>query len=210
MKLLLGCALCMGSVMMADAQDASNETMRPGPPGITIISFKWARKISAPPPMRGEVPPFDASQDSIGLQSSSIRPGPLNNPFPSAGSLSYFYLYTMKIRNDGAKSIKAVAWEHVFNDPVHLNELARRHLTGFKNIDVNGTETLRAKLPSPPSNVVSAEGLEHNSHSPFVERVLIRCILYRDGSFWEHPEARGVGCDVLRHWNMWERSKHKQ
>jgi hypothetical protein len=105
----------------------------------------------------------------------------------------------MKIRNDGAKGIKAVVWEHIFNDPVSKNELARRHLTAFKKIEVTRIETLRAKLPSPPSNVVSAEGLEHNNRSPFVERVLIRCILYRDGTFWEHPETKGEECDVLRH-----------
>jgi hypothetical protein len=197
MKLLLCFILCMGSVIMADAQDASNVAM---PPGITIVKFNWARKFFPFTPRGGEVSPFDASQDSSALQSSSIgRPGPLSNPFPPGGSPSYFYLYTMKIRNDGAMGIKAVVWEHIFSDPVSKSELARRRLTAFKKIEVNREESLRAKLSSPPSNVVSAEGLEHDNRSPFVERVQIKCILYRDGTFWEHPEAKGGECDVLRH-----------
>jgi hypothetical protein len=105
----------------------------------------------------------------------------------------------MTIRNDGAKGIKAVVWEHTFSDPISKKELSRRRLTAFKNIDVNRVKSLGAKLPSPPSNVVSAEGLEHDNRSPFFERVLIKCIVYRDGTFWEHPEAIGEECDVLRH-----------
>jgi hypothetical protein len=208
MKIFITVLLCITGVILADAQDVSNDAV---PPGITILKYNWARKMSPLPPARGEVPPFDASQDSIAPQSSTIgRPGPLNNPFPAGGSLSYFYLYTLKIRNEGVKGIKAVAWEHIFNDPVSKNELTRRKLTAFKDVDVNRENTFRAKLSSPPSNVVSAEGLEHNNHSPFVERVLIRCILYQDGSFWEGPEARGVGCDVLRHGETLKRAKHKK
>jgi hypothetical protein len=26
------------------------------------------------------------------------------------------------------------------------------------------------------------------------------CVLYKDGTVWEHPEAKGTACEELRQW----------
>ena len=169
-------------------------------PGIVVLKSSWSRQVVRPRPV--ERPAYDDLQrPPSGLQ----RPQP-QSPFPSTGRLPYYYLYSLEIRNVGSKPIKAIAWNLTLSDPKSNEELGRHQFTSYWRKDSSGRRvTFRASSVSPPSKVVTIEGLEQGPNSPYLERVQINCLLYRDGSSWEHPDARENNCENLRKQEKLER-----
>jgi hypothetical protein len=104
----------------------------------------------------------------------------------------------VKIKNDCAKAIKGVAWEHLFADPDSRKELGRHQFVSFEKIDAYESATLHGNSYSPPATVVSAEGLKKDKRAPFLERVEFKCVLYTDGTVWRHPAAQGNECEYLK------------
>ena len=70
--------------------------------------------------------------------------------------------------------------------------------------------TLSATSVLPPSKVVSLEGLAGNERSPYTERAEIMCVLYKDGTFWEHTAAQGAGCEALRRIEAWRKRARRR
>jgi hypothetical protein len=100
--------------------------------------------------------------------------------------------------NDGAKAIKAVAWDYVFSNPGSNEELKRHRFYSYEKIGAREKGTLRGSSPALPSNVVSAGGLGKDGRSPYVERVEFRCVFYADGTTWKHPSAHDLECFDLK------------
>lgn len=166
-----------------------------GPPGVVLLKLKWSREVHS---LRrwdrgpydasiGNGPPFPSSPDQLRY------PAP-TSPFPRGGRLPYVYHYTAKIRNEGAKEIRAVLWEYVVTDPGSKRELGRHQFFHSEKISEREEATLRGRSNSEPSKVVSAEGLEKDKRSPYDERVEIRCVAYADGTLWTHPAAGRFDC----------------
>jgi hypothetical protein len=201
-KLLL-IVLCLSCCAVSVAQEAAESRT---PPGVSVVGLKWSKKMTAPG--KFETQPFDASRsDTSGTlpdQSAPSRTSP-PSPFPSSplargGRPPYFYAYSLTIRDEGDKHIKAIQWEHIFLDPNSGKELARHTFTSHEKKGGGGAATFRADSFNAPSNVVSAPGLAADERSPFKERGEIKCALYEDGTFWENPASSGTGCEDLRRW----------
>src|SRR5262245_51430871 len=117
---------------------------------------------------------------------------------PSIRSRRTEFLYKAKIRNDGRKAIVGFAWEYVVSDPANNKELSRHSFWTAKKVAAGKTKDLEGTSSSPPSNVVSVEGLKKDSRSPFVERVIFKCVRYEDGTMWTSPAAPEADCDIPR------------
>lgn len=187
-------------LLVAGVSPAQVTSVSQAPPGVVFLKLKWSREIQLP--RDWDRAPYDASSTSNDPLSSASRqveraPGS-SSPFPPGGKLPYIYHYSAKIRNDGAKDIKGIIWEYVFNDPGSKKELGRHQFYSYEKISANENATLRARSSSGPSKVVTATGLEKDARSPFDERVEIKCVMYADGSWWIHPTSGQFECLQLK------------
>lgn len=103
-------------------------------------------------------------------------------PYPRSG-----YRYKLSLQNTGTQAIKAVQWDYIFIDPVTREIVARHHFLSTEKIKPGKTKDLVAYKLFPPTKTVSAAGLERNSKNPHTEQVVLRSILYADGSLWPQP-----------------------
>ena len=204
-KIFLALALCLTVVGTSIAQQDSQNS---SPPGVSILNVKWSRKLT--PPGRFEPPSFDASRSTPPQQPRPTVPV-ASSPFPPGGRLPYYYAYSITVKNDGPKGIKALAWEHVFADPESGRELGRHNFASYNRKSGGGGVTFTTESASAPSKVVTAEGLAaRGERAPYAERVQIRCVLYKDGTTWEHPGAPGVGCDWLERREAFRRQRRRR
>lgn len=196
LTLLFVCLLVLASAT-ATAQENASHGSSPGPPGVVLLKFKWAREIQFP---RGwDRAPYDASVGTgQSFPPNRQREAAPSSPFPRSGRLPYVYRYTAKIRNDGAKEIKGIVWEYVLNDPGSKKELGRHQFYSYEKISGREQATLRGKSTAAPSKVVTVQGLEKDGRSPFDESVEIRCVMYADGTWWIHPSAGEFECFNLK------------
>ena len=97
------------------------------------------------------------------------------------------YRYTVKVRNDGRKTIKSVDWDYIFIDPTTGREAARHQFTSDETVKPGKTKELSVLYLTPPVKTVSAKMLGKKEPMPFQERVILARILYSDGSVWQHP-----------------------
>ena len=142
-RLLLG--LCLGLLCVASVSTQTTTTAKQ-PPGVTVLEWRWEKhtsnglEYSRPPP-----PP-------VGLPNEPVPDRPFIWP---AGGTSYFYY--VQIKNEGAKVIRSMALDYVFNDLDSKAELGRRSLHIFEKIDLNKTKWLEGKGGA----LRPAEGRDH-------------------------------------------------
>jgi hypothetical protein len=181
--------LSMAAVVIGAAQQPTPRAAE-SPAEFEILKLKWEKVIPLP---------RDNDWPSAERDAAPIYRPPLGRR--GGGGFSRqraFYLYSMRLKNTGAKKLKAVAWEYYFLDPATKKELGRQRLLGYKKIGVNKTETVESASPTPPTKVVTVAGLEKNKRSPFEERAVILCALYDDGTQWLGPGGTERDCDALR------------
>jgi len=193
MKRFLVIVACLAIVGPAPAQDTA--TSQP-PHGLVILELTWSRKIS-PPRL-----PIPAEEHSGGLRADPDRklraPSPIpTTSFPYLTKLPYFYVYSLKVKNAGPKKIRGLTWEYVSTDLASGEELARRRVVHYEDLGPGKVKTLRLEYSSPPTNVVTPEGLGTDERSPFKSSAEFKCILYADSTEWEDAAAEGA-CTELR------------
>ena len=194
MKTLCIIAVCLAGTALLQAQKSS--TM-PASHDIAIIELTWTRKLS--PPSRQ----FSEEEPSGGLRSNpdgnahkpSAVPG---NPFPYRMKLPYFYVYSLTVKNVGTKKIRGIYWDYVSSDLASGAELGRRKIINYEGIAPGKVKTLRVEYSSPPTNLVTPEGLGKDERSPFKSTAEIKCVLYRDSTVWHDPSEKEEICSELR------------
>lgn len=97
------------------------------------------------------------------------------------------YRYTVKVRNDGGKTIKSVDWDYLFIDPSDGREVARHQFTSDETVKPGKTKELSVLYLTPPVKTISAKMLGKKEPMPFQERVVLARVLYSDGSVWQQP-----------------------
>ena len=195
MKRLLVIAICMVGAGLSPAQDTA--TAQP-PHGVMILKLTWSRKVSQPRKdgaLRDEASGGLRPNPDGKLRAPSAIP---NSPFPYLMKLPYYYVYSLKVRNAGSKKIRGVDWEYVTTDPVSGAELGRRQVINYQEVRPGEVTTLRVDYPSPPSNVVTPEGLGEDERSPFRSSAEIKCVLYADATVWADTGGEGKACAELR------------
>lgn len=195
----------------APAQDSSSV---PAPPGIDVIKQSW-RKVGQPLALGMDMEePFAANdrykddvrtkeentrQNAARLRrgegveqartpprrSSKSSPEPISTLDTSAGTT--VYSYSVKVRNTGDKTVRALAWEYVFTDPGTGAEVGRHRYTSQVKIRPGKNGELTGQSVSPPARVVDVRSAGGARDARLAERVEIHRVEYDDGSAWERP-----------------------
>lgn len=102
------------------------------------------------------------------------------------------YVYEIKVLNSSGKPIEAIDWEYSIADSE--NAPGPRFQT-FRRIKPTSAVTLTGKSSAPPNRVVSARS---GQVAAFRSRVVIRCVLYSDGTVSWRAAAQERDCDGLK------------
>lgn len=169
--------------------------LRSTAPDITIKKISWSKReaipLTEPWPMLYQYFP---TRDVFSVS----RPGYERlSPPPARRPGRGFYIYSAKITN-GAKAIKAVAWDYVFNDCDIGKELGRYSFFSVNRIGRNQSSTLTAMFGRPPEKAVGVKGQAKSKCAPTTELVELKCVLYADDSMWCQPGVPPGTPDWLR------------
>ena len=168
------------------------------PPGVLVLGCRWNAHVDRPGWDRdlylNPIEAADAERESVEqgrpANARTTPPRPAHAPrkyrpkYPPAGTRGF--QYRVKVRNAGAKTVRATAWDYLFVDPESGREVARHAFESRERIKPGGSKELIHFSVSAPTKVVSA-GLLGGSDArrPFLERVEVRRVEYTDGSSWE-------------------------
>jgi hypothetical protein len=155
--------------------------------GVTVVKQKWFQYVYL------DGGPFpDASGNRTVARQPGLMPGqimPRSKPT---------YQYSVTVKNEGSRTIKAVMWEYVFLDPTTRKELGSHRFQTSGKIHPDKKSTLNGWASSPPTRIVSAAALEKNAKKPYEEHIVIRCVAFTDGSFWLDSATDLSHCDQKR------------
>lgn len=162
------------------------------PPGVTIVKYKWQRV--------GVGPAVDANIKAESDSATGSTSDP-NVPAQASGvsdRSTPFFLYTLDLKNDGSKSIRAVLWDYLIVDSKVNEELGRHEFVSFEKVGRNSAKTLTVRSRLLPSRLVTVEDSPPTSTSTVVERVVLKCVVFDDGSLWQQSPELGQSCEALR------------
>jgi hypothetical protein len=173
--------LCLGAVTALGQQFTKGEA----PPGVTIRKYKW-QQIGPGPTVD---PSWKAESDSTSSSTSSSDDSP-----SFAERRGPFFVYSLEIQNDSDKPIKAIRWNYIIFDTKTNEELGTHEFESFEKVGRSKTKSLNAKSRLTPTRVVP---VQVSDKSATTEQVVIKCVVYEDGSLWQGG-MRDPVCEALR------------
>jgi hypothetical protein len=202
LQLLAAATLLSASTL---AQDVSAPAA--AAPDLEVVQKSWRRETHNPDldadPFRANDQHRELAQARAAASELNIRrtnqnnvalgppkPAPLTVDPASSDKPRDMYVYSMKVKNRGAKSIRSLTWEYVFADPKTGHELSRFRHEGKVKIGPGKSGGVTFRTLSPPSGVVSANQLGLNEREQFSEAVVILRVEYEDGSIWALPPVK--------------------
>jgi hypothetical protein len=162
------------------------------PPRVTIVKYKWQR-IGAGPTLDAS---FKAESDSPNGSTSDP-----NTPAQASGISDRdipFFMYSVEVKNEGNKSIKAILWDYLIIDGSSKEELGRHEFVSFEKVSRNSVKTLTVRSRVTPSRIVTVQDSPPTANSTVVEQVMLKCVVYDDGTVWQQSPAWEQGCEALR------------
>jgi hypothetical protein len=109
------------------------------------------------------------------------------------------YSYEVKIKNEAAQAIEGVEWDYVFIEPTWGTELARHRFHSFSRGKPGKSLTLKGNSAAPPTRVISAAGAGGDGKRKlFEERIVIKCVLYADGTVRWRDSGAERDCAAIR------------
>ena len=194
--LLLFLFLFAGGVSAQPGPDTAD------PPDLTVAKKSW-RKVVRHPALDAD--PFEANDAQKELQQAQkdnavrnairIREGVTPQPTvarrkplgtePEGPSARY--VYSVKVRNTGTKTILALVWDYRFFDPLTLEEVGQRSFTHKVKIRPGKDYELIGQSASPPTRVTDATKPTKGLGSQYTEKIVVRRVEYDDGSVWVRP-----------------------
>lgn len=109
----------------------------------------------------------------------------LNSEKISGTNSSIAYLYQLKVRNDGTKTIESVTWNYIFLDSATHQQVGQRQFTSKTNLKPNKTVSLVIHSRTPPTETINAAHAGKKLHILYIEQANIKSIKYTDGSVWQ-------------------------
>jgi hypothetical protein len=168
------------------------------PPDLIVIEKSWSKNSSSPLRDSNPLGPNEALINQTHLEKAAIRrreeyslpnqptearmPIPAAQPIPPSAVTTYGY--KMKVKNNGAKTIKSVDWEYQFLDPQTLEVMGYRRIKNDKKIRPGEIKVLEKHFTRQPTILVNVNTLGKKYKDQFTERLIIHRIQYSDGSVW--------------------------
>ena len=221
--------LCLIAINTSDAQTTiegsapAKAAVSSAPSNIEILKLEWKREVRLPRNFDPAVIPTGATFSDPASRTSSNTGSTVVTEtararsaaessgvaFPAAPSrLPVFYVYSIKIRNTGAKAIVGIAWDYIFIDPGLNAEVGRHQFLSYAQIPTNKALTLHGELRTPPIRVIGAAASDKSKHSRYTERAVVQCLLYEDDSVWKNPNGKDGICDFLKKNKTLVKRKH--
>ena len=177
--------LLLSTVICAGQQPQGGDA----PPGVTVRKYKWQQVGPGP----SVDPSWKAESDSVRSDSSTTSS---SDDSPAvAFRRGPFFQYSVEIQNDGSKPIKALRWEYIIVDSKTNEELGTHQFESFDRVGLNKVKSLSAKSPASPTRVVPVQVTDKSATT---ERVVVRCVIYEDGTVWKQRETAEPVCDALK------------
>ena len=226
--LVLSRALLLGFISAGTAlgQQASgnataSKSAAPDASDIEILELKWKREVRLPRNFDPSVIPTGnvfndpTTRTSGGTGAADANRGGNNSrtasdaAFPATPSrLPVFYVYSLKLKNNGPRVIAGVAWDYVFIDPNLNAEVGRHQFLSYAEIPANKTAVLHSDLRSPPIRSIAASAPGNTRHTGYTERAVVQCVLYQDESVWKSPTSSNGICEFLKQNRALIKRKH--
>lgn len=124
------------------------------------------------------------NQTTVSKMPTSTAPKPVTPAF----QILTTYIYTIKVKNTGERTIKLIGWEYQFLDPDTQQVKEQRKITNRVKLSPGKTQVLERTLTRQPTIVVNANQLGRKHRDQFTERAIITRIVYTDGSVWRRPK----------------------
>jgi hypothetical protein len=196
---LVLCAILLGALCAA-AQTSSSDSAAPD---IVVLQKNWRLQVRN---SALDDDPFSANaefnealrvqraneiQNAIRARGSESRQPPpqrRSNSRDITAEPSEVYLYQVKIKNTGAKTIRAIDWGYLFLDPKTRQELGRHRYSSNKiKIRPGQNSELVGRTGSTPTYIVNAQTAGKDMSKQLSEQVVIYRIEYEDGTVWQNP-----------------------
>ena len=116
-----------------------------------------------------------------------VKPSPKRLPDPVDNAPVTVYVYSMRLRNNGERTIRSIVWEYIFIDPQTLDEVGHHRSAAKVKIGSGKTENLVERSDAPPIGVVDITKAGKDARNRYTERIVIQRIEYADGTFWQRP-----------------------
>jgi len=180
MKTVTLILVCLWAVTSPTQDIQSGEA----PPGITISKSRWQPANAGPsvdPSMKAESDSPSGDQSNSGTQDAR---------FVERAA----FVYSAEVKNEGPKAIKAIRWDYLIIDSKTSQELGNHQFENFEKVGRNKVKGLTARSRISPTRVVSAQ----SDKSAMIERVVLRCVVYEDGTLWQQTGTPAGLCEALR------------
>jgi hypothetical protein len=223
---ILWCALFL--VTVPYAARAQNQT-GPSTLPLEILKLKWEKQIQLPRNFDpSTIPASGVFNDNNVRNTVNPAPNPLDatraatsaqsnaqtsqtTVFPATPRrLPIVYVYSMRVKNVGGKTIEGVAWDYVFTDVTANKEVGRHQFLSFDTLKDQKATTFTSQLRSPPVRVVQTpnESNGNKEHPKYASRAIIQCVLYADETAWRGPQASTDICALLKTQRDLRKKKH--
>jgi hypothetical protein len=181
---------------------AQENTATVGPPDVIVLEKSWHKEPLVEGRNSNPLAPNEALITQTRAEKTLIRnqdyslpnqptepriPTPGARPIPPPPSVTTTYVYKMKVKNNGLKTIKSVDWEYQFLDPNSLEVMGYRRITNNTKVPPGETKVLKRRFTRQPTILVNVNSLDRNYKDQFTERLIIHRIQYTDGSVWQRP-----------------------
>lgn len=183
----------------------AQETARSSDPSdLTVLGQSWRKEYRD---TRRDENPLKPNEDLIRVtraQKAHIKaqdnalPNQTTTPqMPGAGpkpvtpepEMFVTYVYKIKVKNIGEKTIKALDWEYQFLDPATQEVKEQRKISSRLKLGPGRSKELERRMTRKPTVIVSADQLGLKHRDQFTERAVITRIVYADNSVWQRPKS---------------------
>jgi len=173
------------------------------PPDLIVIEKSWRKEPRAEGrdsnplgPNEALIQQTRAEKTEISNRDYSLPNQPTEPRMPSPGARpippppTTTYVYKMKVKNNGLKTIKSIDWEYQFLDPTSHEVMGYRRMTSNTKLSPGKIKVLERGFTRQPSILVNADSLDKKYKDQFTERLIIHRIQYTDGSLWQRPSTQ--------------------
>lgn len=179
---------------------AQSSQAQPEAPHLTVTKKTWRKEVHIPAltsdPFRSNDEQAEmqrAQRDNAIRNSVRVREG--NTPQPTVrnakpmptepeGPTSRF-VYRVTVKNSGPKTITGLVWDYVFFDSEKAELVGQHSFQNRVKIRTGKSTELIGETTRPPTLVLDATKAKKGE--ALSEEVIIRRIVYEDGSFWQRP-----------------------
>lgn len=182
----------------AQTPAATASATTPAPPDLIVLQKQWKSHVRNP---ALDADPFEGNngfetarqeqraneiRNTIRARGNEAREPPpvTNNKIGNPDSKQIVtYVYSAKVKNTGAKTIRVIDWGYTFLDPETRQEIGRHLYTTKVKIRPGQDSELVGSSRKPQTSTVNVKSAGKEPG----EQIVIYRVQYEDGSVWQPP-----------------------